>query len=252
MKKIYFLSILSILSISKIHAQTVTVDDHTPNATATYTFTFTTDRALGYGSLSEAGANQGVLTDIFVISSTPSGFPSFTSVDSPNNITDAIIKIDGVVQDNSDFYRIVSYFGFGIYIGTETIAIPAGSTIEVIIPNLIVNPSTEAEYEFNWRTSTAHGFDAVIFTASINVSTLSTDVVKVNNINKYVYPNPSTNFIQISGITESQNYKIYNTLGSEVISGTLSQDKEINIKELTKGLYFIELEDRSSFKFIKN
>ncbi|WP_372937185.1 T9SS type A sorting domain-containing protein, partial [Seonamhaeicola sp.] len=91
-----------------------------------------------------------------------------------------------------------------------------------------------------------------IFTASINVSTLSTDVVKVNNINKYVYPNPSTNFIQISGITESQNYKIYNTLGSEVISGTLSQDKEINIKELTKGLYFIELEDRSSFKFIKN
>jgi len=65
------------------------------------------------------------------------------------------------------------------------------------------------------------------------------------------YPNPSTNYISLSGLAESQNYTIYNMQGKQVLRGTVTNDHKIEVKFLTKGMYLLKLENFEIIKFIK-
>jgi len=67
-----------------------------------------------------------------------------------------------------------------------------------------------------------------------------------------IFPNPSTDFIKVSGLIKTFNYKIYNSLGAEVISGTISNNDTIITQNLTNGLYFLKFEDGNTIKFVKN
>ena len=82
-------------------------------------------------------------------------------------------------------------------------------------------------------------------------SALSTDNVKENELKIRVYPNPSSDFIKVTGITTSEKYSIYNILGAKVKEGSVLNKQEINVKNLISGLYFIQLESRSTIKFMK-
>ena len=66
-----------------------------------------------------------------------------------------------------------------------------------------------------------------------------------------LYPNPSSRFIGISGLTQDISYRIYDSLGRRVKNGTLSPDVTISITNLTNGLYFLQLENRNTLRFIK-
>jgi hypothetical protein len=65
------------------------------------------------------------------------------------------------------------------------------------------------------------------------------------------YPNPSTNYISLSGLAESENYTIYNMQGKQVLRGTVTNDHKIEVKILTKGMYLLKLENFEIIKFIK-
>lgn len=65
------------------------------------------------------------------------------------------------------------------------------------------------------------------------------------------YPNPSTNYISLSGLAESENYTIYNMQGKQVKRGTVTNDYKIEVKSLTKGMYLLKLENFEIIKFIK-
>ena len=65
-----------------------------------------------------------------------------------------------------------------------------------------------------------------------------------------ISPNPAKHNIQVTGLTGHSNYNIYNLIGKKVKTGTISQNKHINIETLTNGLYFIYL-DKHVLKFIK-
>jgi hypothetical protein len=78
------------------------------------------------------------------------------------------------------------------------------------------------------------------------------------NINKFeltnkatLFPNPSSELIQISGLTTKVGYKIYNILGVESKNGTISDQEEIDIRSLPNGLYFLNLDSGNTLKFIK-
>jgi len=77
---------------------------------------------------------------------------------------------------------------------------------------------------------------------------LATKELKFDNSLK-IYPNPSSDIIQISGVKETVNYKIFNILGNKVQEGILNQN--IKIQDLTNGIYFLQLEDGTTKKFIK-
>jgi len=66
-----------------------------------------------------------------------------------------------------------------------------------------------------------------------------------------LYPNPSKEFIQLSGLTKSENYKIYNIIGSGIADGKVTNNEKIEIKNLTDGIYFLKFDDGNTLKFIK-
>ncbi|KGL59020.1 T9SS type A sorting domain-containing protein [Polaribacter sp. Hel1_85] len=86
------------------------------------------------------------------------------------------------------------------------------------------------------------------------VSTIATlgvndEYTKTNKLK--LFPNPSSDFIQVSGLTATANYSIYNILGAEVRSGSVSENNKIEVANLINGLYFLKLESGNTIKFVK-
>jgi len=68
-----------------------------------------------------------------------------------------------------------------------------------------------------------------------------------------IYPNPTDNYLFIEGNKNPISISIYNLLGAEVISK--SNTDKINVSELSKGVYIINISDgvsQTNKKFIKN
>ncbi len=94
----------------------------------------------------------------------------------------------------------------------------------------------------------------IIFSENMFVGTnqLST------NSNSLIYPNPAKDFITIQSPTKNEDiaYKIYNLNGILLKEGELNQkESRISVKELPKGMYFIEIYingEKSTQKWIKN
>lgn len=93
-----------------------------------------------------------------------------------------------------------------------------------------------------------HNFD--FYFQTYVSSSLSTNEFETNgSVN--IYPNPSNNYITVSGLTKNKSYTIYNILGIKVYSGKLSNNYKINISNLENGIYLLNLKDGNVIKFIK-
>ncbi|PHS05740.1 MAG: hypothetical protein COA88_11780 [Kordia sp.] len=66
-----------------------------------------------------------------------------------------------------------------------------------------------------------------------------------------LYPNPSLNYMLVSGLTKTENYNIYNIIGAKVWKGAISPNERINIQNLRAGMYFFKMDNRNPIKFIK-
>lgn len=84
-----------------------------------------------------------------------------------------------------------------------------------------------------------------------NMSTLSLESINTSDKSIFLYPNPSKDFIQISGLVSKINYRIYNILGSEVKNGIISNNEQIDIADFTSGLYFLKFDNGNTIEFIK-
>ena len=66
-----------------------------------------------------------------------------------------------------------------------------------------------------------------------------------------IFPNPSSDYIQIKALTKAEKFKIYNEFGEILKAGTTDDNMKINVQDLTNGLYFLKLESDKTFKFLK-
>lgn len=66
-----------------------------------------------------------------------------------------------------------------------------------------------------------------------------------------LFPNPSNDYIQILGLIGNEKYTLYNVLGAEIKKGNISNNEQIDIRNLTNGLYFLKFGYRNTIKFIK-
>ncbi|REC51820.1 propanediol utilization protein [Chryseobacterium piscium] len=84
-----------------------------------------------------------------------------------------------------------------------------------------------------------------------NLSTSESGAVK-NGIQ--IYPNPATDFLNVTKVSDKATYKIYSAAGQLVGNGNISNGK-INVSSLIKGAYVISIEDKGkenfNSKFIK-
>lgn len=66
-----------------------------------------------------------------------------------------------------------------------------------------------------------------------------------------LYPNPSSDYVQVKGLKRSQNFSLYNVLGVEITSGNISNNDQIDIKDYPSGLYFLNFDNVNAIKFLK-
>jgi surface protein len=88
--------------------------------------------------------------------------------------------------------------------------------------------------------------------AGLDCNGLSTEDY-LNSESITIFPNPTNDFLMINGIENSVNISIYNLLGAKVIAK--SNTDKIDVSELSKGVYIINISDgvsQTNKKFIKN
>jgi hypothetical protein len=112
-------------------------------------------------------------------------------------------------------------------------------------------------YEFNgtygggnlWAAGTSYPDQDFLFSISILNS------LGINNNDPpasiKLFPNPSNNFISISGLKDKEEYNIYSVTGKKILSGSIFNNDKIDIQMLTHGLYFLNFENGNTLKFIK-
>ncbi len=249
MKQIYIITLIGLLNFSFINAQTVTVDDPTLGSLATYTFTYVTSATIGTGTSTP---------NIFNMSK-PTGYPSFVSVSPLGAFAPyAVVKVNGteIPINSTNFGTILGSWPSGIQIATSDATvgttIPAGATIEIIVSNIITNPASGGTHIFNWKTSAGNGTPTESFSVSIDFATLSMDAVAHIKKKITVFPNPSSDYIKITGLTKTEKYILYNSLGTTINNGFVSDTEKMDIRNLTHGLYFLKFEDGEILKFIKD
>lgn len=88
-----------------------------------------------------------------------------------------------------------------------------------------------------------------------NIKLIGDSTLSIATFNKglflKLYPNPTSSFIKIKGLTETTAYNIYNMLGAKVKKGIISDNKKIGIQNLTNGFYFLKFKNGSTIKFLK-
>lgn len=75
------------------------------------------------------------------------------------------------------------------------------------------------------------------------------DIKEVTN-KVCVYPNPSSDYIRIENMPHIAKYEIFDILGRKLLSGE-NQNDDIYITDLEDGVYYIMINDKKSYKFIK-
>ncbi|NNC49908.1 MAG: T9SS type A sorting domain-containing protein [Flaviramulus sp.] len=118
---------------------------------------------------------------------------------------------------------------------------PTGGSNQVVVASLT---NSAAQVTLNWTDVTSftvtsaenynYGFDNLLINdpVALSVTAYRKDAIKV-------YPNPSENFLYISDVQNIKTIKIYNSLG-RLIKKTL--DLKIDISQLYKGIYFLQIE----------
>ncbi len=88
------------------------------------------------------------------------------------------------------------------------------------------------------------------------ISKLDTNTLTVEEFesqyNVALFPNPSVNEISISGLNHETSYSILNMQGSIVSTGTIKPtNSKISTQGLSQGIYFLNLDNNTTLKFIK-
>lgn len=100
-----------------------------------------------------------------------------------------------------------------------------------------------------WACGTNNFYNGEIEDYNIVVaSTLS--AAEIGNVNNaiQIYPNPATDFLNVTKVSDKAMYKIYSAAGQLVSSGSILNG-QINVSSLIKGAYVISIEDKGKEKF---
>ena len=116
----------------------------------------------------------------------------------------------------------------------------------------------------NWISATNSSINESYSTGLFNslggvfaiYSDFPNSVFELTTVSSFVYPNPASNQIAISGnVSAATTYAIYSLDGRNVASGILQYNAPINVADLNSGVYFIQLGSDASIRnlrFLKN
>lgn len=148
-------------------------------------------------------------------------------------------------------------------------ALPAGYKEPLFVGGNYANIQKNADFwtsssyspNFKWQLSLRHN-DNIVHYAWVDPIYLSvrclndtlTGLNQIEKINKQeliIYPNPSTNTLNITNITQKTIIHLYDKLGKLIFETETESDFTLDISHLTQGIYTIELEDNKGRTFNK-
>lgn len=80
---------------------------------------------------------------------------------------------------------------------------------------------------------------------------LGTQDYTTNRSTVSIFPNPTKNRINLSGLSKTEHYTIYSALGLKVSNGKIINGGSIAVHHLSNGVYFLKLDDGTTLKFVK-
>ena len=96
--------------------------------------------------------------------------------------------------------------------------------------------------------------DVLYIAEDFKISKVELPALSVNNpdLEKIVaYPNPTSDFIQISGLRNLVDYAIYSISGGILRTGVVEKNQKIDVQNLVDGTYFLILDSTEVIKFVK-
>lgn len=165
-----------------------------------------------------------VTSSISILNNSSTQGSLFSNISDPDG---DIIKFNEQKNITTKNGGLISIDSVGIYSYTSPLSFIGNDTVYYQVCDSVLIPSCTTSY--------------IIF--SIKSITNTLDQFNLENIN--IYPNPSSDFINI----DSDNEKtIIDSFGNIIIQTT---DTKINIQNLNNGIYFLHINNKS-LKFIKN
>ena len=134
------------------------------------------------------------------------------------------------------------------------------ATIDLAIPAATVLSAnlTNGEYyglhvevrdsNWQWQTGSTGAYPKVTIVAAGSLS-----VSDVNNAPATIYPNPARDVVNILPINGASfnNYKVFDITGKIRLSHTAADIHKVDVSELSRGVYFLQLDNYNAVKFIK-
>jgi hypothetical protein len=153
------------------------------------------------------------------------------------DVKDAVVTERGFVYSTSEKLPTV--------LDTKVIAESSEGTFSNKLSDILTNTI----YYIRPYATTVNG----TYYGSLNIVDTSTQSnIDVNSKAKLkTYPNPSTNYISLSGLMETKNYIIYNMTGKELARGSVSYNNKIDVRFLANGVYLLKLDDFEIIRFVK-
>lgn len=163
---------------------------------------------------------------------------------------------DGVFTDNEKAYNFPTAVGSTF---TGSITVPSTAVENQILRMRVIliyagqgSAGASIDASLTCGTNFTHGevedYNVVV------APTLSTSETSAANSGIQIYPNPATDFLNVTKVSDKATYKIYSAAGQLVGNGNISNGK-INVSSLIKGAYVISIEDKGkenfNSKFIK-
>ncbi|WP_288447100.1 T9SS type A sorting domain-containing protein [uncultured Chryseobacterium sp.] len=230
------LTAILFLSCSFFFGQnSITTTSTIAGSTTMYTFNLTA----GSG-----GQDWNAISAMVVPGST---LPNFTPNASPASTSDIDVFLNGSTTEATGYLR---NFGNGELKIDIPQTLPQGTTIKVIIKN-VINPSAANNLTAKIAFQNISYIDLNNFSNNFNITagTLATSENTFSKNKIEIYPNPTSDFIRLTTHYSKGQYKINNLNGQLILAGEYN-NKDIDVRELPVGIYFLNF-DNQSIKFLK-
>ena len=92
-------------------------------------------------------------------------------------------------------------------------------------------------YTYSVVASNASSYSSAAY-VTVNVGTVGLEETTLESLS--IYPNPANSVLNINGNAEF-SYEMYNGMGQKVAKGNANGNVQINVNDMTKGVYFLRL-----------
>lgn len=103
------------------------------------------------------------------------------------------------------------------------------------------------DVEDNFFYFSATGDQGGIF--RINTENLSVGDNQLSEVK--LFPNPSSQYLNMTGVNTTTAYNILDLNGKQILTGLINTDAPIDVSALATGVYFINISETGTLKFIK-